>query len=568
MNGDQTSQAAGRANTTWIDDLLRSSRRAVGPVLVMSALVNLLILASPLYMLQVYDRVLLSAELGTLLFVSLMALVAFVGLGIFDSLRSRALADYGAWIYAEFSPHVLAASMRSALHGGPKSTRYLRDLQQVQSFAGGNGVVPFLDAPFAPFFVLITFMLHPYIGMLTVIGGAVLFAIAWMSNRLSNTAAEHARLNDIDAMAVADGFIRGADYIESGGLKARAVDRYRSVSQASAARQLKTQNVVGSAAGMSKAIRLMLQSASLGLGAVLVIDPNVAFTPGAMIAGSILMARALAPVEQSVNAWRSFRAARQSYDALRLLSEANPTPAPRMQLPASQGRVHAEQLAYWPSDAREPLFADVTFSAEPGKVFGIVGGSGTGKSTICRLLTGLEPVSQGSLRLDDADIAQWDRNQFADTVGYLPQSPVFFDGTIGENIAGFADTAKESEILAAADQAGAHRLILQLPDGYATRIGPSGHRLSGGQAQQIGLARAYFGQPKVLILDEPTTHLDEDGRRTFGAYVKQAVAAGQTLIIATHDRGVISACDAVLILNRGQSSVKANENGASARGKA
>lgn len=565
MSRTTKSSSSNRKAETWVDALLKSGRRAVMPVLVMSALVNFLILASPLYMLQVYDRVLMSAEMGTLLFVSLMALVAFIGLGIFDSLRSRALAHYGAWTFRRFSPLVLSASMTNALQGGDRSTRYLRDLQQVQSFAGGNGIVPFLDAPFAPFFVLITFMLHPYIGYLTVFGGILLFVIAFVSDRMARRAAQDARLSDIDATIAADGFIRGADYIETGGMRAHAIARYQAASQDGTDRQLKTQNITGTAAGMSKAIRLMLQSASLGLGAVLVIDPNIAFTPGAMIAGSILMARSLAPVEQSVNAWRSLHAARQSLRTLRTLSEDCPEPAARVELPSAEGVLTAENLAYWPLESKKPLFASVTFAAQPAQVFGIVGASGTGKTTLCRQIMGVEQISQGALRLDGADIAQWDREQFARSVGYLPQNPVFFDGTIAQNIAGFSETAEQADILAAANLAGAHDLILQLPDGYATQIGPSGVSLSGGQGQQIGLARAYFDRPKVLVLDEPTTHLDESGRRAFGVFLKSAVEARQTVIIATHDRGVVSACDTVLVLNNNTAEIKTNDRGAGAR---
>ena len=553
------------AKPTWADEILTDTRKALVPVAVMSAMINVLMLTSPLYMLQVYDRVLMSAEMATLIFVSLIAMVAFAGLGLFDALRSRSLAHLGAWVFSRTAPKVMDASMRNALQGGPQNSRYLRDLQQVQNFVGSNGIVPFFDAPFAPLFVIITFMLHPYIGILTIIGAIILFGVAWVADKRARKAALDARLNDIEAMGAADGFIQGADYLESAGMRPLAVGRYMEAASKTQARQLATQHVTGNATGISKAVRFILQSGSLGLGAILVIDPNVAFTPGAMIAGSILMSRSLAPVEQSINAWRMFQSARESHKSLQSLAEAVPEEPERIRLPDPKGVITAEGLAYIHKGAKRPLFANVTFTAEPGKLFGIIGPSGVGKTTLCRVMTGVEQASQGFLRIDGADLKQWDRQQFGEVVGYLPQTPTFYDGTIAQNIARFTDGVEDEEVVAAAQSVGAHDLILQLPAGYATQIGPRGNRLSGGQAQMIGLARANFRLPRILVMDEPTAHLDEDSRKKFGDFLKASIANQQTVIMSTHDRGVASACDLILVLKPGQVKLQENKDGAHGR---
>lgn len=550
---------------TWADNILTDIRKAIIPVAILSGMINMLMLTSPLYMLQVYDRVLMSASFSTLIFVSLIAVFAFAALGLFDVLRTRSLAHLGSWVFARSAPKVMDASMRNALQGGPQNGRHLRDLQQVQNFVGSNGIVPFFDAPFAPFFVIITFMLHWWIGLLTVFGGMLLFAVAWYADRKARKAALDARLNDIEAMNAADGFIQGADYLESAGMRPLAVERYMAAAGKTQARQLASQGVTGTATGLSKAVRFALQSASLGLGAVLVIDPNVAFTPGAMIAGSILMSRSLAPVEQSINGWRMFQQARDSHNSLKKLAEDVPEEGERIRLPDPKGVVTAEGLAYVHRGAKRPLFANVKFTAEPGKLFGIIGPSGVGKTTLCRVLTGVEQPTHGFLRIDGADVRQYDRRQFGEIVGYLPQTPSFYDGTIAQNISRFIQGAEDEEIVAAAQSVGAHDLILQLPNGYSTVIGPRGNRLSGGQAQMIGLARANFRSPRVIVMDEPTAHLDEDSRKKFGDFLKKAIAGQQTIIMSTHDRGVASACDLILVLKPGNVEVKENKNGAHGR---
>lgn len=536
----------------WADNIISDARKGVVPVALMSGMLNMLLLTSPIYMLQVYDRVLMSAQLATLFWVSMIALVAYIGLGLFDALRSRSLVQLGTWMGQRAAVNVMNASLQDSIRTGDKSGRHLRDLQQVQSFVGGNAITPFFDAPFAPFFILMTFILHPYIGILTVIGGIILFSIALWTDRRARKAAEQVRSADLEASRVADTFLQGADYIESAGMRELAVNRYGSASADYQKRQREVQSTLANSTGLTKGLRMMLQSASLGIGAVLVLRGEM--TAGGMIAGSILMARALGPVEQSMNAWRSYQSAKDSFASLKALAESTKPDPERLRLPDPVGNVSSNRLAFAHAEAREPLFSDVTFEASPGSLLGIVGASGTGKTTLCRILTGVEKPIRGRITIDGADVHQWDRQQFGEVVGYLPQQSIFYDGTIAQNIAHFAADAADEMIIQAAQSAGAHDLILQLPDGYSTQVGPHGTRLSGGQTQLIGLARANFKTPRVLILDEPTAHLDDTGRKYFGAFLRQALDRQQTVIIATHDAQLVRMCDRILLLN-GQTGV-------------
>ncbi len=536
----------------WADSIVTDTRKGLVPIALMSGMLNLLLLTSPLYMLQVYDRVLLSGQLATLFWVSMIALVAYIGLGLFDALRSRSLVQLGAWVSQRAAVNVMNASLQDTVRGGDKSGRHLRDLQQIQGFVGSNAITPFFDVPFAPFFILMTFILHPYIGLLTVLGGAILFIIALWTDRRARHAAEMVRGSDLEAMKVADTFLQGADYIESAGMRGLAVDRYQKAAQVYQTRHKSVQSTLANATGLSKGLRMILQSASLGIGALLVLRGEM--TAGGMIAGSILMSRSLAPVEQSMNAWRSYQSARDAFASLKALANGTKADTERLRLPDATGEVSSHRLAYAHPGSRELLFGDVTFQAEPGTLLGLVGASGSGKTTLCRILTGVESPARGRVAIDGADIHQWDREQFGETVGYLPQLPIFYDGTIAQNIGHFSESASDDDIIAAAQSVGAHDLILQLPEGYATQVGPHGNRLSGGQTQLIGLARANYKSPRVLILDEPTAHLDETGRKHFGTFLRTSLEAGQTVIIATHDPGVIRHCDRILLL-QGQTAV-------------
>ncbi len=538
----------------WAKAILSDTRKGLRPIALVSIMLNLLLLTSPLYMLQVYDRVLMSGQLSTLFWVSIMALVAFAGLGVFDALRARSLAQLGSWVGLRASGHVMNAALKESAHGGEKSGRHLRDLQQIQRFVGGNGITPLFDLPFTPLFVVVTFMLHPMIGLLTVVGGIILFTIAFLTERRARKAAQDIRTADIQATRVADTFLQGADYLESAGMRSMATDRFLRASIEHQDINLSDQTAHSRATSLSKALRMTLQSASLGLGAVFVLAGQM--TPGGMIAGSILMSRALSPIDNAIGAWQGFQSARDAYRSLLELSVRSSADQDNIVLPEPEGRVKAKGVLYAYSGASDPLFANVNFEAGPGELVGLVGSSGTGKTRLCRLLTGIDAPTRGTIELDGASLQQWNKDQLGQAIGYLPQLPVFFDGTVAQNIARFSSDATDEQIVAAAKATGAHELIIQLPDGYATMIGPLGIRLSGGQSQLIGLARATFSDPKILILDEPTAHLDEASRASFGAWLSQTLVSRKTVIVATHDVALVRTCHRIILLKGGTAQVQ------------
>lgn len=509
-------------------------------------------------MLQVYDRVLLSGNLATLIFVSLMALIAFIGFGYFELIRANALTKLGGWLYNRYAPLVFDGLLKRTRSQGYRGTQSLRDLTSIQQFFGGAAITAFLDAPFAPLFILLAFSLHWSIGLLTVFGGIILFSMAIAADLLSRRVANTVRDAELDAAIVADEYLRASDFVASAGMTTIAVESFVKSSSSRQSQLDQITTVTGSASSISKATRLILQSASLGLGAFLVISPNVSFTAGGMIAGSILMARALAPIEQSIHAWRSYRSAKQSLNSLiHLASETGRQPG-KISLPAPSGRVSLENLTYQQDGSSEPLFASISASVRPGTLVCLVGPSGSGKTTLCRLLAGIDTPTRGTARIDDTDILNWNDDEIGSFVGYLPQSPTFFDGTIAQNVARLKPEFDHGEVYTACDEVGAHKLIAQHPDGYGTKIGTRGTKLSGGQSQFIGLARANFGQPVILVLDEPTAHLDTAGRKAFHGFLTSARANQRSMFIATHDSAIVQQADILIVLDPSGAKVQYN----------
>jgi PrtD family type I secretion system ABC transporter len=521
---------------------------------VLSGLANLLCLTPTIFMLQVYDRVVPTAGLGSLALLSLIALAAYATLGTLEWLRTRLLLKAGMRI-----DRLLAGPVLAVMLGGrrPEADRReaLRQLDTFRQAMSGPVMTTLFDAPWMPIYVLVAFLLHPWLGTLTVAAGGLLFVLALINERVTH--------KPIAAAARAAGELQACQ----GHASAHAADiRALGMRQALSCKildgradladlQLQATLAGGKVGGLMRIIRLILQSVGLAVGAWLAIDGKI--SGGAIFAVTLLLGRALHPIDQLTRSWKSVVRAREAYaDLGRLLAEDRTTDA-RTALPAPQGRITLENLAVAPLGQR-PVVSGASLTIEAGEVIGIAGLSGTGKSTLLATLGGALPPAAGHVRLDGASIEDWDADQLGRRIGYLPQSYVLFAGTVKENITRFAGVLGASEAvidaaaIAAAQMAGAHEMILRLPQGYDTPIGDGGAGLSAGQAQRIALARALYGEPRVLLLDEPYAHLDSEGQAELLALIGRMKARGCTVLITAHQADMLSAADKVMLLGNGR----------------
>lgn len=521
---------------------------AFGVVLAFSFFVNLLILTSPVYMMQVYDRVLISGNVETLLFLSLIALVALLVLGLLDGVRGHLLVRLGRYLDGALRDPVLVNSISQTEDGRLGSRRPLDDLATVRNYLGSPGILPFIDAPWVPFFIIIIFALHPWLGVMSVLSAALLIGVTLFNDHFSKAllrkaAAEQALANDFAAQAM-----RNSEVVQAMGMRDAVAKRYRHFIDAQGKAGQKAGDVSSSAQAASKTIRIAVQSAALGLGAYLVIQGQL--TAGGMIAASIILGRALAPVEQGIGSWKQFLAARDAFRSLREFLGQIPAEEERMTLSNLRGRINVEDVSYRLGDGDRPILRRVSFDLEPGTAMALVGPSASGKSTLCRLLVGAALPTVGNVRIDGADITALRPADARGAIGYLPQTVELFAGTVKDNIARLGDV-DDAAVMAAARMAGCHDLILRLSDGYETEIGPHGAFLSGGQRQRIGLARALFGSPRFLVLDEPNSNLDQDGEAALKEAIIQAKKAGTTIIVVNHRSTLLQPIDKIGLLRDG-----------------
>jgi ATP-binding cassette subfamily C exporter for protease/lipase len=528
---------------------LWSLRRVFFTVGAFSFVINLLMLVPSLYMLQVYDRVLTSRNESTLLMLTLLTVGLLALMASLEWVRSRLLVRAGAALDAELNARVYTAAFEGNLRGGGANAgQAISDLTGVRQFVTGNGVFAFFDAPWFPIYLAVVFLIHPWLGVLALCGAVVLIALA-----VTNQLATRGLLAQANAAAVqsandATNNLRNAEAIEAMGmltnLRTRWYDKYRKV--------LALQGVASDRAGtitsITKFVRITQQSLVLGLGALLAIDGKI--TPGGMIVASILMGRALAPVELLIGSWTQFLNARSAYDRLERLLKAFPKREERMPLPPPEGHLSLESVVAAAPGTQAPILRGISFAVEAGNVLGVIGPTASGKSTLARLLVGVWPAMSGTVRLDGADVFKWDKEHLGNYVGYLPQDIELFGGTIAENIARFGEIDSE-KVIQAARQAGVHEMILRFPKGYDTPIGVAGGFLSGGQKQRIALARALYGDPSFLVLDEPNSNLDENGEAALVQAVQAHKAAGRTVVVITHRTSILSAVDKLLLLREG-----------------
>lgn len=539
------------SSPTALERALAACRGSFVAVGFFSLFINLLMLVPSFYMLQVYDHAVASGSEVTLLMLTLILLLLMVSLGSLEWVRSRIMVRVGTRLELQLGPQLYDASFHQALNsaGINASAQPLNDLSGLRQFLTGNGLFAFFDAPWLPIYLAVMFMFHAWYGWLGLLSAALLAALAVLNEKLTQAPLQQANQEYLAATAIAGKSLRNAEVVAALGMLPRVRQRWQTRLHEVMRLQSLASDRAGAIAAFSRTFRQLVQSLILGLGAYLTINHQI--SPGLMIAGSILLGRALAPIDQMIGTWKGFVAARAQYARLHaLLSETRDTGQP-MQLPDPSGRIEVENLQVAAPGGRVPLIKGLSFLVPAGTTVGIIGPSGSGKSTLARALLGIWPALHGHVRLDGAGITQLRREELGRHLGYLPQDIELFEGSIGENIARLGEQDAEA-IVEAARLAGVHELILRLPQGYDTRIGANGGGLSGGQRQRVGLARALYGRPRLVVLDEPNSNLDEAGERMLGQALQHMKQAGTTVFVVTHRTQVLAQVDALLVMQAGE----------------
>jgi ATP-binding cassette, subfamily C, bacterial exporter for protease/lipase len=530
------------------ETMLRQAGFGVALIALLSGGVNLLILVSPIYMFQVFDRVLLTFRVETLIYLSVVAGLCILVLGVFDGLRGVAVARLGRWWDDTARPDLLDASLAAARTRGPNLGATMQDLNTVRGFVGGSSLLPFFDAPWAPLFIAVIFLLHPILGFIALGSAIVLLCFAVANDVFSRMARANTSGDQMANGVFAATALRNADVVHAMGMQPAVVALHdRRQNEINAAGQVGAERTAV-ITGVSKAVRIGVQVAILGVGAYLVTLGQL--TAGGMIAASIILGRALAPVEQGIGAWRGFTSAREAHGRITELLAAMPATSEPTALPAPIGKLSVENLSLRIPGQDKPVLRSVSFALQPGSVMAVVGPSAAGKSSLCRLLVGSWRPATGHVRLDGADLSQWRSEDRCRYIGYLPQSIELFGGTVRDNIARLGK-ADDAAVIEAATRAGCHEMILRLPRGYDTDIGEGGAFLSGGQRQRIGLARALFGEPRLVVLDEPNSNLDQEGESALIAAIAEIKRQGATVVLVSHRFAMMRVVDMIGVLQAG-----------------
>ncbi len=535
-------------------DELRAARREnrslywfVG---IFSFFANLLMLTGPMYMLQVYDRVLGSRSEETLIALSILVVFLYGTMGVLDYTRGRIMARVGARFQSRLDRRVFDAVIRkSALKPDDRTATGLRDLESVQRLMTSPALMALFDIPWTPFFLAGILIFHPWLGILAIIGGTILIIVTVINQLVTRMPVGRANMATVRSEAISDQIRTESEMVQAMGMRDAAFDRWQIARNRALDEQVTSSDLGGTFTAITKTFRLFLQSAMLGLGAYLVLQNEL--TPGAMIAGSILLGRALAPIEMAIGQWPLVQRASKGWENLEeLLGEVPPEPQ-RTALPKPRALLDVQQATVVPPGEAQAALRMVSFTVQPGQAVGVIGPSGAGKSTLARALTGVWRPQGGKIRLDGAALDQYEPAVLGQNIGYLPQRVQLFDGTIAENIARLAAEPDSEQVVAAAKKADAHNMILKLPDGYDTRVTAAGGRLSGGQIQRIGLARAMYGDPVVIVLDEPNSNLDNEGSQALNGAIRAMKAEGKSVLIMAHRPAAIQECDMLLMLEGG-----------------
>lgn len=518
----------------------------------MSGIINILALTGAFYMLQIYDRALTSGSVPTLVAISVLAIGLYFFQGIFDVIRAQILVRIGARLDRRIAPmaHQVAIDMPRFGFSTAEALERGRDVDTVRGFLGSQGPIALFDLPWMPLFLIFVYMLHPWLGALTAGGAFVLAVLAIVTELMTRRLSSATHQAGVTRNAIADSNARNADILKAMGFAGRAVARFGRANDDHLQLQTRTNDISGTFGAVSRVLRMILQSAVLGLGALLTIQGDL--TAGAIIAASVASARALAPIDLAIGNWKNVVQARTAFGRLKETAMALANEDEPMELPAPKQSLKVENITVAAPGSGRILLSDVSFELKAGQALGIIGPSGGGKTTLVRALTGVWPVLRGSVRLDDAELSQWDDEALGQFLGYLPQEVALLDATIEENISRLQASPEARMIVEASRAAGVHEMIVRMPDGYRTELGPLGVSLSGGQRQRIGLARALFGNPFAVVLDEPNSNLDGDGEAALTAAIMSVKQRGGIVVVIAHRPSALAAVDVVAVVQNGK----------------
>jgi PrtD family type I secretion system ABC transporter len=543
--GDQS-----RSPGFW--ELLNFGGGTLASLFVFSCIVNILMLTGPLFMLQVYDRVLSSSSVPTLLALSAIVLALYIYYGFLEYLRSRIMVRVGRRFEESLRNRVFDVmahlSLRKAANVGGQP---VSDLNTIRQYLSSSGPLAFFDMPWVPFYLAIVFKLHFWLGIAGLVSAVVIFILAVATEATTRTPLSKAAAAQTKAVIMTDEARRSAEAMHALGMRGMMRKRWSATQQEALDYQTTASDSGGKLASASRVVRLLVQSGMLALGAYLAIYREI--SPGAIIASSIIMGRGLAPIEQAVGNWQQFLGARKAIERLRKMLGQVPAETERMPLPPPKGNLEVDNVVVMVPGQEKPLLAGLSFKVTPGMGLGVIGPTGAGKSTLARVLTGVIPATRGSVRLDGASIEQRSIDEYGRVIGYLPQDVQLFDGTVAQNISRFQEGAKPDDIVKAAEMANVHDMVMRLPQGYDTALGENGARLSAGQRQRVALARALYGDPALIIMDEPNSNLDSEGEQALDRAIRIALNRGAAVIVVAHRPSALHAVSHILVLSEGKS---------------
>ena len=551
MNKNETAAVA-RAKRRNAEELTRGFRGIFVFLFSMSGLINILALTGSFYMLQVYDRALTSGSVPTLLALSMLAIGLYLFQGLFEVIRSQVLVRMGARLDKRIAPlaHRVAIDMPRFGFSNAEALERGRDVDTVRSFLGSQGPVALFDLPWMPIFLVFAYCLHPWLGALTFAGAFVLTLLALATEIMTRRLSTDTHRAVITRNAVADSNARNADILKAMGICGRAVSRFNDANAEHLLLQTRTNDISVTFGSISRVLRMILQSAVLGLGALLAINGEL--SPGAIIAATIASSRALAPIDLAIGNWKGVVAARTAFKRLRETVIALAEAQEPIELPAPRSTFKVEKITVAAPSSGRILLSEVGFELRAGDALGIIGPSGGGKTTLVRALTGIWPVLRGSVRLDDAELAQWHEEALGGYIGYLPQEVALLDATIEENISRLAGQRDSAGVVKAAKAASVHEMIVRLPEGYQTQLGPQGTSLSAGQRQRIGLARALYGDPFIVLMDEPNSNLDSEGEEALTTAILDIRKRNGIAIVIAHRPTALIAVDLIAVIQNGK----------------